>query len=115
MKANELMIGDWVWSVANVAPFQVDAYCLKDFIENEEAFEIDIEPIPLTPEILEKNGFEEFYGWRILDIDAIEIRWTGTILEISGELGNMELPNVQYVHQLQHAFRLCGISKEIEL
>ena len=72
-----------------------------------------LEPISITPEILEKNGFEEFDGWRILDMDDVEIRWIGTILEISGSYGNIELPNVQCVHELQHALRLCGIDKEI--
>lgn len=74
-----------------------------------------LDPIPLTPEILEKNGFEEFDGWRILDMDDVEIRWIGTTLEISGSHGNMELPNVQCIHELQHALRLCRIDKEIVL
>lgn len=75
----------------------------------------EVDGLPITPERLEKNGFEEFDGWRILDMDDVEIRWIGTILEISGSLGNMELPNVQCVHELQHALRLCGIDKTIEL
>lgn len=75
----------------------------------------EVDGLPITPERLEKNGFEEFDGWRILDMDDVEIRWIGTILEISGSLGNMELPNVQCVHELQHALKLCGIDKTIEL
>ena len=106
MKSNELMPGDWVYYGKMVVPI------LQLSINREYP---SIKPIPITPEILEKNGFEEFDGWRILDMDDVEIRWIGTILEISGSHGNMELPNVQHVHELQHAIRLCGIDKEIVL
>ena len=78
----------------------------------------EIEPILLTSEILEKNGFEKWDdGWCIYDQEntGIEVAWVGTILKISGDYANLELPAVMYVHQLQHALRLCGISKEIEL
>jgi len=52
--ANELRIGNWVIG-ANKELFQIDGYG----IANVEAFQCDIEPIPLTPEILEKCGFED--------------------------------------------------------
>lgn len=76
-----------------------------------------LEPVILTPEILKKNGFEEWDGWYVYSIDnvAVEIAWTGTILKIGGQCGNLELPDIMYVHQLQHALRLCGIEKEIKL
>ena len=122
MNANELMIGDWVRMKENHGfAFQMEDVggngMFKRWTPDGEYMIPysygEIEPIPLTPEILEKNGFEEFDGWRILDMDDVEIRWIGTILEISGSHGNMELPNVQCVHELQHALRLCGIKKEI--
>lgn len=115
MIANELMIGDWVFTRGRIEQVTsiYDGYiCTEHY---EDSHDYYFEPIPLTTEILEKNGFEEFDGWRILDMDDVEIRWIGTILEISGSHGNMELPNVQCVHELQHALRLCGIEKEIVL
>ena len=130
LRSNELMIGDWVYAVDDntdfIIPIKVNGInsirsinaVIPDYngrrVDGDIAIEC-CEPIPLTSEILEKNGFEEFDGWRILDMDDIEIRWIGTILEISGSHGNMELPNVKYVHELQHALRLCGTEKEIEL
>lgn len=84
---------------------------------------------PLTPEILKKNGFTQCepqgYDLYIKDKEGAglyRIFWQGEsynyYLEIaayaypSGEFNNT---NIKYVHQLQHALRLCGIEKEIEL
>lgn len=138
MKANELMIGDWVcYNVPNKYYTKVEEIrctsdgeeyyirCHRDskdtYLEQlkHEDFSVDIlHPIPLTPEILEKIGFEKWDdGWYIYDYETtgIEIAWVGTILKISGEYVNLELPSVMYVHQLQHALRLCGIEIEIKL
>lgn len=136
MKANELMIGDWVFidepnkyagckgTVQTLCNHRSnDGFYLTVYIQgdkaycNTEVFNEDLRPIPLTKEILEKNGFEEFGGWYIYipENTGIEIAWLGTILKIGGECGNLELPAIEYVHQLQHALRLCGIEKEIKL
>lgn len=75
-------------------------------------------PIPLTAEILKKNGFEKvngeyqdvFYccdGLDLLIDDRLE-PWGYTLY------GVLELP-IRYVHTLQHALRLAGIDKTIEL
>jgi hypothetical protein len=111
MNISELMIKDWVsyhGIASRVAPAD---FCQKEWID-------EIKPIPITPEILEKIGFEKWDdGWYIYDYENtdIEIAWVGTILKISGEYVNLELPSVMYVHQLQHALRLCGIEIEIKL
>lgn len=55
MKAKELMIGDWVWDKENDCPCQIN---IKDFRNNGNNI-LFFEPIPLTAEILEKNGFIE--------------------------------------------------------
>lgn len=139
MKAEELMIGDCIkhgfggiGKVTELSKGIVTVYdkglddgegnCEVNFAENE------IQPIPLTPEILEKNGFikasmvsdtppydkdeegnmhfslnEKFWGW-----------WqpNNTFLIPANGLGWIEF---KYVHELQHALILCGISKEIIL
>ncbi len=118
MNVEELMLGDWVYGYDGewkpVCVKQIMGFHPSIVAVHTYGYQPDqIKPIPITPEILEKNGFEEFDGWRILDMDDVEIRWIGTILEISGSHGNMELPNVQCVHEMQHALRLAGIDKEI--
>ena len=83
--------------------------------KNEKA-----EPIPLTPEILEQNGFvlkeEEvgMYGVEIAphytrDDLPFEVFCDGEPFAVWFK----DPVNIKYVHQLQHAMRFCGIEKEI--
>lgn len=97
-------------------------------VENDDfcGFVDEIEPIPLTPEILEKNGFEDvgqdiyqyeekpYYIWWESDRYRLGIYKDESDYEKEcfGEV--MRLPII-YVHELQHALRLCGIEKKIEL
>jgi hypothetical protein len=79
------------------------------------------DPIPITAEILGKNGFKkngEYDEWNIgtwrtpyllgvsLERPAITIKWNGSSVFID---------QAKYVHQLQHAFRLTGVEKQINL
>ena len=93
----------------------------------------DIEPIVLTQEILEKNGFvyakphlstlSEEKVWQIENTDTqvlveLEAQTDDNLIEyyvgnfIRG--ANSVTLYFIYVHQLQHAMRLCGIDKDIE-
>lgn len=111
MKTNELMIGDWVLDTRTGTPLRVNPFMAE--LEVPEW-----QPIPLTPEILEKNGLDnDPYGchfeedeYMALEISVEEegIYWTINY----NEYGILKL---KYVHELQHALRLCGINKEIEL
>lgn len=124
MKANELMIGDWVsyrGIVNKVAPAD---FCQKKWIE-------EIKPIPITAEILEKNGFKPYIPENHLETvyacqdvskavaDELYALWPyrdGSfylLLRVDGK--DMVRMDVHYIHQLQHALRLCGIEKEIKL
>lgn len=78
----------------------------------------EIEPIPLTAEILEKNNFEKHFDDDII----IYTHPQGIIIEmgINYKLFDDEhffVRGIQhrlyYVHELQHALHLCGIEKEI--
>lgn len=111
MNANELMVGDWV--LINKSP---DNPYYKQF--GIEDFETDkyqyCEPIPLTREILEKNGFEkckipeiEYIGWRLNEEFSVELNAVDDF--------DWNEVHIAYVHQLQHALRLCRIDKEIIL
>ena len=63
MKANELMIGDWIYDRDN-KPIKVHASpesYYQGIANLTYPYIEDSKPIPLTDEILEKNGFKE--GW----------------------------------------------------
>lgn len=74
-----------------------------------------VEPIPLTAEILGKNGFTlEHYSGDVMT----GYWWTRNDFVIHNSMNDAIGRNnfkYEYVHQLQHALRLCGIDKEIIL
>lgn len=81
-----------------------------------------LEPIPITAEILEKNGFVkigEYNEWSTgnwEDIHFIGISLSRQSMRIKNLGTDIFLENkVVYVHQLQHAIRLAGLDKEINL
>ena len=137
MKANELMIGDWVvydGDVEYTNPIKVEGIDIATgalVTSDREDVGIDnIQPIPLTAEILERNGFEiQDQGggrrdvWIGFGVDCegdIEVEFQYNIpthLKIDGVFKGeyYTSTNIKYVHLLQHALRLCGIEKEIEL
>ena len=81
-----------------------------------------IEPVPLTTEILEKNGFVKdenddnmyYWNWSVID-DCMSYDKETSKVRIFSVSGLTFVKIVQYVHELQHALRLCEIKKEIEL
>lgn len=133
MKANELMIGDKLKRVFNQKIVKVKEIKQNCIYTEDNGYEYDeIEPIPLTPEILEKNDFKKF---PFLHIEG-QHQWTwwgNTLISVilwcrelnddtkDGMMLKIEAPTstlcikVNYVHELQHALRLCGIEKEIIL
>ena len=126
IKIRELSVGDWVRyrdADANVRVSSIysDGYV---FIVGEEDSGISesvnahhhIEPIPLTPEILEKNGISKTYE---SDEYAVYKGEGFNVTEYYTELWEFEKHRnrlmIRNVHQLQHALRLAGVEKEIEL
>jgi len=123
MKETDLMIGDWVMYNPNV--FIDDEYeSTKEWfptqISSGEDIDLAIEgcydSIPLTPEILEKNGFTKelengsHYRFTLIDEHIkFSILYARSVFQWLGPL------DFKYVHELQHALRLCGIKKEIVL
>ena len=88
----------------------------------------DVEPISLTPEILQKNGFElKPDGWIWCKDDGNEEQNYIFIQFRKGcdEVRTVELNfvgkvqgtfrHVQDVHEIQNLFNICRIKKEIEL
>lgn len=141
MKANELtskdlMIEDWlqdsfgnIGQVYRLDPGRVHLRLLQERPQDEEYIVHDIEPIPLTPEILEKNGFRDSYADTCLNKDGVYnfSDWYGHSViidmnenELTVKFDNKVLVcfsyrNVIKVHQLQQVLRLCDIKKEITL
>lgn len=130
MKSNELMIGDWVLFNGNskkvtsllVTDLGIDQIYVFGKSCQVATINEYIEPIPLTAEILEKNGWkyenyaneystegEEYFVYEDFDI---YINNDGKFQITSMDTINI---NLDYVHQLQHALKLCGINKTIEL
>lgn len=131
MKVEDIQIGDWVQNPLG-APYQVlaihfykingdgDGYYgihLKNKGAEARLEIYDLHPVPLTPEILEKNGFGNEMS-KYLDGDEIEIELNLDDWELEDEDGFLDCcyqKPITYVHELQHALRLCGIDKEVVL
>ena len=121
MKANELMIGDWLKHY-NGTPMQVTKITTEHFACAEKRgmncweYNNKYEPIPLTPEILDKNGLtndpygchfkEDEYMTLEISVEEEGVYWTINYNECS-------ILKLKYVHELQHVLKLCGIDKEI--
>jgi hypothetical protein len=132
MKANELMVGDLVLHDGKV--IRVDAVHKRKIGYHKTKdkltwlFDGQFQPIPLTHEILGKNGFvkgdtmdlgDEIYCVELFNIhyDNEERRfWVCNFFESEyGTWEIMDIFRIDYVHELQHALRLCKIEKEIVL
>ena len=127
MKANELMIGDWVLLEGTPAKIVgVEIYCSNLYVQTnlKDAWYTSnfVEPIPLTKEILEKNEFKKDFElkgcyWRpdcrkYCIVKEIET-WYFAFRHMGG--GHICISECNYVHELQHALRLCKVDKAIVL
>ena len=113
------MVGDWVAN-RNGSPMQIvavdedNAYACEGNEERPWIFGDyegrEPEPIILTPEILEKNGWKHSNRLMITRIDDNDFYWSK---ELGGILykNQYNMCDCKYVHNLQHALRLCGFNK----
>lgn len=135
MRREELMPGDWVRHKCNLAPVKIQGLTKKYFTYDDGycgGVYDEIEPIPITAEILEKNGFkreEEGRGFSepycvyvnddfqyVVKVYPKDIMDRYSRLEI-GEYDDNEYMSllINHVHELQHALRLADINKEITI
>ena len=139
IKISELSIGDWVMNLYANKPSRViglrtmyrDTYeiiAVSDdtqymLIEDKELH--NFEPIPLTPEILEKNGFvkKNYDNGKMWDwwCDNVLVRkfadediYRFIVVFNSNHYTTMMVVG-KHTHELQHALRLAGVEKEIEV
>jgi hypothetical protein len=146
MKANKLMIGDWVFCTYPSINKPVRVAEIRTVSDNELKIvvyddgirlvlnETYMDPIPLTPEILEKNEWKHEFDktdYMVKYDLAVEgkdcwMMWAVKEhnLDIQRQDEKLDMYNLKvqrvcmpcdFVHQLQHALRLCGIEKTIEL
>lgn len=127
MDCKDLMVGDW----ANIKgkPVKVTLDDLRTMLILFEDVDFHIEPIPLTEDILVKNGFIFNKGYAVLQVSEdtyldfykhehrLRKVWKG-IDEWNNHAKVRDVTFVcqcYYVHEFQHALRLAGVQKEIEL
>lgn len=139
LKISDLSVGDWVGvrCGTKINAFKVEEIRFNNIIHkyvallNNKAYGLpttELHPIPITAEILEQNGFERgrrgnFYHHLRLDksrtlyIHASTNGWRVEITyDTAGILRTTHLmPDMNSVHELQHALRLAGVDKEINL
>lgn len=135
MKASELMLDDWAAfphgcdRVRELSYIPGHGHCAS-FAASATLFSVEVgklEPIPLTEEILAKNGFGyierdtlmhythyylgEPYFCRNMDLhigtDNKGHFWLNYLRN--------DIDGLRYVHELQHAFRLLRIDREVVL
>ena len=114
------MVGDWCCDHHGF-PMQIttvgDDYAYATFEGNEgDPWEFDDkddqpEPITLTPEILEKNGWKDDGLWYEYQDSTNTIQ--SCLPDMRGIINGIEIKEFQckYVHQYQHLLRLCGLNE----
>lgn len=133
MKASDLKIGNYVTVTPSGMLIQVAAVHKRKVAYHTCTSKLSwvreglLRPITLTIEILEKSGFVKYIaGQYVLPKMVGEIfvsimpmkglpntdnRW---LVAIKNAYTNVKI-SITYVHELQHALKICGIEKEIIL
>lgn len=123
MKQSEYIPGDWVKASGQLCRVEE---VFVNRLTNESEYTLiypngnssriaigEIEPVPLTPEILEKNGWEkkdDLY-WKSYELVTLVVQ--DKILRIVDLYSNLILRSLEYVHELQHL--LFGLDDNSEI
>lgn len=114
MTVQELRIGNWVNYMMIDGQFHPQK--IKSGQQIDEMGHYQPEPIPLTPELLEKAGFTPEY--RREDTTLYKMDRISIDLDLGGwfyyEDTAIEDVDVKYVHQLQNLF-YCLTGQELEI
>lgn len=117
MEVKNLMIGDWYFDKELLKARKFHQLQFAESFGNP-TYELFLEPIPLTEEILKANGFDYDWedGWEYKGKDyepLIACSPKDNFVSIDYNGCSSEY-NISYVHQLQHALRLCGLNNLAE-
>ena len=115
MEVTDLMIGDWVRIKEHLDYDKVREIALDEKMQWYISFACsmtlfrayEFEPVPITREILEKNGWECKGDYMIKRVGEDTLYWVEN-LDCGLYKNKYNMCTCKYVHQLQHAFRLCG-------
>lgn len=138
MKANELMVGNIVrYDGMTVYIDQVNKTKIEGMIDKNDLL-IDIrfsvehlEPIPITEELLAKNGFKREYDciceyhYHIREIDDYFVEVMIGCSNMGDEYVNCHIDNcdrnsvanadIRYLHQLQNLLNIVGVEMKWEV
>ena len=122
MKANELKIGDYVSYKGKPAKIHaLDSPCIYVDADGEIWGTLeddgDISPMPLTEEILEKNGWEKGdVQWILFNlvIQYNKVDDNFTIYVYQNEEYNY-LTEIEYIHELQHILWALGMDDDLKI
>ena len=134
LTSKDLMIEDWlqdsfgnIGQVYRLDPGRVHLRLLQERPQDEEYIVHDIKPIPLTPEILEKNRFEldkiikDYIIYNGIN-NRVSLHNNQVCMNSNNEwnvcidsedYSTIAMCELTYVHELQHVLRLCKINKKI--
>ena len=120
IRCKDLMVGDYIAN-RNGSPMQIvavdedNAYACEGNEERPWIFGdnegYEPQPIILTPEILEKNGWKDDGLWYEYQDGTNTIQ--SCLPDMRGIINGIEIKEFQckYVHQYQHLLRLCGLNE----
>jgi len=137
LDSKSLMIGDWVVYKGDAEytnPIKIEGMDIATNTlitsDREDVGFNGVEPIPITIEILEKNGFkfnDGMFDWFRGDEDSYYTGFESVHIDLrsgfmsvlkegkDGKQKQVRCDCSGYIHKLQHALKLCGIKKEIKL
>jgi len=110
IKANELRIGNKVAMGVHICTINsihlvpgIDEvhYRVSGFVKFDQyaVYDYQVDPIPLTPEILDRCGFKKTkFKWRIDEGDAFYLYGS------NGFYAPFVMPEIKYLHQLQNIY-----------
>lgn len=104
MKLIDLMIKDLV--MVKILSQIPNTYVLHTWTANDYLRNLQVKPIPLTTEILEKNGwwFDTEDTWRHDEVNFTIEKWNGRY-----QCYDVNQIKLDSVHELQRALRCCGL------
>ena len=127
MKVSDIMIGDFVYNpqqelckICEIQGIGIPYVTTDNYAHDDGTFYqyavSEIEPIPLTAEILEKNGFKrcnQEFALKTWTNDTVDFILVEVMEEEHTWRVENTLASLCHVHEFQHMLRLCGIDKEV--
>lgn len=134
LKISDLSVGDWVEYRGNICAISAIYQAAANFpdevalLSKNKCLGVrpvsELLPIPITADILEKNGFESTTKPNVFTLTHGKLQlyvsnefdgWTMSFVNFMERLYILQVIRKSYIHELQHALRLAGVDKEINL